>query len=199
MNRTDPTGAYSCGKNLSYKQCYQFSRAQAVAATKIANGINTLQSARNKLASGAKLTNTERRATREIGRFFGSGSANIKGIDKAISKASGVLGELRSDKPATMGSHDSMARAIAGGAGITLGSKFFNAGIDSQAFTLGHEGSHTSGIAPIDFAINYGDQYIGPYGFTNAIKRAQLTPNRAAMHADTVPYAFGLRRDGDPE
>ncbi|MFC4290804.1 RHS repeat-associated core domain-containing protein [Sphingorhabdus arenilitoris] len=199
VNGVDPTGMYICGKNLSTSQCVQFSVSQLMADVKITKSVNTLTTARDKLAAGEKLSRDEKRSVSQIGRFFGSGSANIKGIDKAIGGANKVLQELRSNKPAILGNHGALAQAFPGGRGIALGAKFFNVGVNSQSFTIGHEAAHTSGIAPKDFGIIVGSQYIGAYGYNSAIQRAQLAPQRALEHADTVPYAFGLRRDGDPE
>ncbi|HQV02221.1 RHS repeat-associated core domain-containing protein [Novosphingobium sp.] len=199
LNHTDPTGLYSCGKNLTGAECSEFKIAQNRAISVISGGIRVLQSARDKLARGEKLSGPERRAVGQVGRFFGSGSTSIRGIDRALGNANRVVAELNGAKPAFAGNNGQMAIAVFGGAGVELDRKnFFNASIDNQAFTLGHEAGHTSGVAPIDFGTSGGGRSIGPYGYSNALTRAQYWPSQTFEHADTVPYAFGLRRTGDP-
>jgi RHS repeat-associated protein len=147
INRSDPTGTYSCGKNLSPVQCDEVKTSQNEAISAIRGGMSALQSARDKMAAGSKLNSSERSAVREVGKFFGSSSANVKGIDRALSNAGKVLSELQGSKPAFAGSNGQMAQAKAG-FGVELDRKnFFGASTGHQAFVLAHEAGHTSRIA----------------------------------------------------
>lgn len=194
VNNVDPNGTYSCGKNLSSTECSTFTKAQNAAIQTIQGSVTALQSARDKIAKGGTLSAGEKSAVGQIGKFFGAGSTNAKGIDRAIGNARSVLGELRGSKAAFAGSNGHMAVAM-GRFGVELDRKnFFNSRSstkNNQAFVLAHEAGHTSGIAPIDFAIG-GPPYVGVYGETNALRRAEKYPSETWNHADTVPYAFGL-------
>jgi hypothetical protein len=155
-----------------------------------------LRSAREKLAGGEKLSGAERKAVQQVGRFFGSGSTSVRGIDRALGNAGKVLGELQGSKQAFAGNNGNMAEAF-GRFGVELDRQnFFSASIGHQAFTLAHEAGHTSGVAPTDFSSN--GTMAGAYGYRNALDRAARSPSDTFIHADTVPYAFGLRRPGDP-
>ncbi len=153
----------------------------------------------SKMADGGKLSGSERGAVREVGKFFGSSNASVKGIDRALSNAGKGLGELQGSKPAFAGNNGQMAQARAG-FGVELNRKnFFGASIGHQAFVLAHEAGHTSRIAPRDFGNTDGVVTVGPYGYTNAVTRASRWPSSTFSHPDTVPYAFGLRRPGEPD
>lgn len=196
INGVDPTGLYACGESLSEGQCEQFTEVQDQAIEMLETRIDTLQGASEALTNGDALSDAQNAALSDLNTFFGSKGEGVDGINTALDLGSAVLGELKGDKPAVLGSHDTIGRSRAGGRVLSLGRSFFSAGRHTQRFTLAHEASHTSGIAPRDFGTNLRDgTTIGPYFMQNAILRGQRVPSAAIRHPDSIPYALGFRRN----
>lgn len=196
INGVDPTGLYACGKSLSEGQCEQFTEVQDQAIEMLETRIDTLQGASEALTNGDALSDAQNAALSDLNTFFGSKGEGVDGINTALDLGNAVLGELKGDKPAVLGSHDTIGRSMMGGRVLSLGRSFFSAGRHTQRFTLAHEASHTSGVAPIDFGSRVRNAPdIGLYGYGNAVRRGALLPNAAIRHPDSIPYALGFRRN----
>lgn len=196
INNVDPLGMYKCGSSLSEGQCEQFEEVQDRAINMLETRVDTLEGARDALANGDSLSDAQTAALDDLNTFFGTEGQGVEGIDTALNLGNAVLGELKGDKPAILGSHGDMARSELGGRAISLGRSFFaSSRIYDRTFTLGHEAAHTSGIAPRDFGTNLRDgTTIGPYGMRNAIIRGRRVPTSTTRHPDSIPYALGFRR-----
>lgn len=198
INNVDPLGMYKCGSSLSEGQCAQFEEVQDQAIDMLETRIDTLEGAQEALANGDSLSDAQSATLSDLNTFFGTEGQGAEGISTALNLGNAVLGELKGDKPAVLGSHGDMARSELGGRAISLGRSFFSsqAGRHDRTFTLGHEAAHTSGIAPRDFKVRLRDgSTIGEYGMRNAITRGQRVPSVTTRHPDSIPYALGFSRN----
>jgi hypothetical protein len=198
INGVDPFGMYKCSSNLSDRQCDEFNKVQDEAIELLETRLDTLRGAQVALSKGDNLTEEQSEALADLSSFLGTSGEGVEGVSTAISLGNSVLAEFKGDKIAFLGDTEFAAESVLGGRALELGEKFFSSdhGKFDRQFTLAHEATHTSGIAPRDFAANLADgTYIAPYGMRAALLRGKRTPRDTLRHPDSVPYALGFRRN----
>jgi len=196
MDRTDPSGTYSCGSSLSESQCKDFTASQEAAKKQITATVGALKGIQSKIDSGKKLTSAEQKVADSVSKVLGKGAGtNSKALGNLIDKAGKIQGELNGSKPAEFGGENKFFSADAGNpTKLVLYQSFFSSSEKYQSQTVAHEGfHHGTGLKDIGQQTNNGD-YIGPYGYQNAIRRADYyhNPLEAMRNPDAVTYALGF-------
>jgi len=196
VDRTDPSGTYSCGSSLSESQCKDFTASQEAAKKQITATVGALKGIQSKIDSGKKLTSAEQKVADSVSKVLGKGAGtNSKALGNLIDKAGKIQGELNGSKPAEFGGENKFFSADAGNpTKLVLYQSFFSSSEKYQSQTVAHEGfHHGTGLKDIGQQTNNGD-YIGPYGYQNAIRRADYyhNPLEAMRNPDAVTYALGF-------
>ena len=202
VNKTDPTGTYSCGQTLSKGQCESFTASQDRAKVTLTGTLRTVDSISKKISSGEKLTKNEQQFASRMDKVLGAGASKDASILAAVAAAGDkMLGQLNGAMPANIGNvGDSFARADSNQ--LTLnGSKFFAASSSMASHILAHE-SHHHAVAPglTDTRLRTpGGEVVSAYGFSSMVRQAELRrdPLRMLRIPDAAAFALGFERDDD--
>ncbi len=97
VNKTDPTGQFSCVQTKGSLVCASFRFAQKKTIEKLEKRIGVLSSLSEKLQNGGKLTGAEKSAASDLNRFMGKGAGgNVDKIGEVINVALNALSALSS-------------------------------------------------------------------------------------------------------
>ena len=203
MDRTDPTGLYSCGASLSKDNCTTFTSAQNAARAQITGALGALHNLRENLSSG-RLTGQDRAVQAVMNKFMGEGSgSDIGAIDRLAGAATKMLGMLNSNMPAELGSGGKGAYEYAEATQLTLYPKFFanpnSASASTQrSQTMAHASAH-HGLNLIDTPLSRRNPNLdlSPYGERNAATRATIWPSETWDNPDSLTFALGFHRTDD--
>lgn len=200
-DRVDSSGLYKCDKEFNGQRCQQAMVAQQRSITQLRSSIKALNSLKNDLKSG-KLTNADKAAAEIMNTYLGKGAgANIGSVDKLISSANGILGQLEGNGLMHDGGSDSTdyAHADIAHGEVTLFDSFFSSSTSQQAQSLAHEAAH-DGLRIFDIGLQCcsGDLkpswYNSPYGMDNAKFRARNNSRAVWTTPDSLTFALGFRR-----
>lgn len=201
VNRSDPSGLYSCDSSLSKGQCSTFTAAQNTAIKQISATMGTLKSIQGKLASGGKLTAGEQKVSDAVQKDLGSSGMNA--INGLIGAGTKMLGALQGNAPAMSGSGGGNDYAQTLNGGIVLQPKFFAASDkntpQNQAAIVAHESAHfTVRSGPDPYYVSPQGNWIQVYGQDIVSKYAAQRGTNAALNApDSLTLALGVDRDDD--
>lgn len=201
MNRADPLGTYSCGASLSSGQCDRFNQAQEGAKTQITSAVKTLSGIQSKVAAGEKLSGSEQKAADAVSKVLGKGAGtDAKVLGNLIGTASKMLAQLAGNTPAEFGGKSAGGDYALGNPGqsLVLYSGFFGQSPSAASQTVAHE-SHHQGAGGIDTPLRFGKEYISPYGYPAAVRRAEVlnNPARSMEVPDPTTFALGFEWDDD--
>jgi RHS repeat-associated protein len=202
VNKTDPTGKYSCGSSLSKGQCQSFTAAQNRAKATLAKSLGTVSSIAGKVASGGKLTKSEQSFASRMDKALGAGASKDSKTLAAVAAAGNqMMGQLNSNMPANIGDvGNAYARADANQ--LTLNeSKFFDRGLGMQSQVIAHESHHHAvepGLTDTSLRTSRGE-VVSAYGFPSIVRQAELrgNPLRMLKIPDAAAFALGFERDDD--
>lgn len=202
VNKTDPTGKYSCGSSLSKGQCQSFTAAQNRAKATLAKSLGTVSSIAGKVASGEKLTKSEQSFASRMDKALGAGASKDSKTLAAVAAAGNqMMGQLNSNMPANLGDvGNAYARADANQ--LTLNeSKFFDRGLGMQSQVIAHESHHHAvepGLTDTSLRTSRGE-VVSAYGFPSIARQAELrgNPLRMLKIPDAATFALGFERDDD--
>ena len=200
LNRTDPSGTYSCGASLTTSQCQSLGQAQEVAKTQITKTIGTLKGIQAKLAAGGKLNAAEQKVADAVSKVMGKGAGtDSKALGSLVAAGNKMLDALNSDIPAEAGGNASRDYAITDhGSKVTLFDSHFASSPTQQAETLAHESAH-EGARAVDLPLLYQGAnqpampQLGPTLLSNAASR--YGTERMLGVADALALGLGMNRD----
>jgi RHS repeat-associated protein len=195
LNKTDPSGSYSCGLSLSTSQCSAFMAAQDVAKNQITNSVGMLTSIRSKVGSGETLTGAERKFADNVSTVLGKGAGtDSKMLGSLIGIAAKMLRVLNGSMPAENGPGGDYATADTNQ--LTLGKPFWERpGMRAQ--TVAHE-SHHHGVPSVEHPMYIRGKYSRGYGRADAVMRAEYFHDPIRMmnkYADPTTFALGFERE----
>jgi hypothetical protein len=81
---------------------------------------------------------------------------------------------------------------------LVVYSEFFGQSQSGAAQTLAHEAHHQAAFG-VDTPLIFGKEYVSPYGFAAAVRRAEILndPARSLEVPDPTTFALGFTRDDE--
>ena len=160
-----------------------------------------LSSIQSKVVAGEKLSGSEQKVANAVSKVLGKGAGtDAKALGGLIGTASKMLAQLAGNTPAEFGGTSGGSSYARGdpGQSLVVYSKFFEQSTSAAAQTLAHE-SHHQGAGGIDTPLRVGKEYISPYGYPAAVRRAEVlnNPTRSMDVPDPTTFALGFERDDD--
>jgi hypothetical protein len=96
----DPSGLYACDASLKGAKCLTVMTDQTKAVSHLSGSLATLKALSNHLASGGKLSASEKQAQAVVNKYIGGGAGgNVSTLSKLIEIGSKMLGVLQSATP----------------------------------------------------------------------------------------------------
>ncbi len=152
LNKTDPTGTYTCGSSLSESQCQSFTAAQdkAIATHESAN--KAIGSLLTELKGGKELSSSAAATANTISTALGHNAGeSSKAVSQLLAASEKMLGTLKGDIPVEFAQNDTAYARTFAGEKMTVGPSFFAFGNASdRARIVSHESHHESMGSPGD-------------------------------------------------
>jgi hypothetical protein len=198
LDRTDPSGNYSCGSSMDTTTCQNFTNAQDSAKAQIQAGIKTINGIQQTLASGGKLSASQQQAANTINKVMGAGAGtDSKVLSSLAASGEKMLGVLNSSIPAQVSS-GSTDYAHADPGQLSLFKPFFSSSAQQQSETVAHESfHHATGLHdPNPILVPGNSNEIYPYGVRNLGQYANYhDPSFMLQVPDAVTISLGVPRD----